>query len=72
MFDHEVYHLKEGIHGVIVVLTKAITDLKLYFQNVFEVLKIEIKILARTKNEFNFKHGCTLCNMENHEISKLI
>ena len=46
--------------------------LKTIFQNVFEVLKIEIKILARTKNEFNFKHGCTLCNIENHEISKLI
>ena len=29
------------------------------------------EILARTKNKFILKHGCTLCNMEKHEISKL-
>ena len=23
------------------------------------------------KNKFNFKHGCTLCNMEKQKISKL-
>ena len=30
-----------------------------------------MKILARTKNKFSLKHGCTLCNMEKHKNSKL-
>jgi len=36
-----------------------------------EDFSINWEILARTKNKFNLKHGCTLCNMEKHEISKL-
>ena len=32
---------------------------------------IDREILARTKNKFNLKYGCILCNTEIHEISKL-
>ena len=32
---------------------------------------IKWEILARTKNKFDLKNGCTLCNMEKNEIAKL-
>ena len=32
---------------------------------------INWEILARTKNNFNLKYGCTLCSMEKHDISKI-
>ena len=36
-----------------------------------KILALTGKFLTRTKNKLNLKHGCTLCNMEKHEISKL-
>ena len=32
---------------------------------------IKWEILTRTKNKFDLKNGCTLCNMEKNEIAKL-
>ena len=47
----------------------------LLYQKCFFKIKTIIdtiwEILARTKSKFNSKHGCTLCNMEKYEISKL-
>ena len=59
-FNNSKYKLKT-------TLSKYIWDLK----EKNEDFSINWEILARTKNKFNSKHGCTLCNMEKYEISKL-
>ena len=59
-FNYSKYRLKT-------TLSKYIWELK----DKNEDFSINWEILARTKNKFNLKHGCTLCNMEKHEISKL-
>ena len=33
--------------------------------------KIDWEILSRTKNKFNTRNGCMLCNIEKMEIAKL-
>ena len=59
-FNNSKYRLKT-------TLSKYIWELK----DKNEDFSINWEILARTKNKFNLKHGCTLCNMEKYEISKL-
>ena len=56
-FNKSKYRLKT-------TLSKYIWDLKVGNKT----FSINREILVRTKNKFNLKHGCTLCNMEKHEI----
>ena len=37
MWDHQVYHLKVGTHGINVPSTIVNTDLKLRFRNIFGI-----------------------------------
>ena len=46
MLDQQVYRLKLGTHGINALLTTANTNKNLHFQNIFGILKIEIKIFA--------------------------
>ena len=59
-FNNSKYRLK-------ITLSKYIRELNDRTKD----FSINLGILARTKNKFNSKHGCTLCNMEKHEILKL-
>ena len=34
-------------------------------------LSINCEVLARRERKFNLQHGCTICIMKKHEISKL-
>ena len=77
MFGNLAYYLKVGTkhklsfnnskYKLKTILSKHIWELKSSIKD----FSINWEILAQTKNKFNFKHGCTLCNMEKHEISKL-
>ena len=78
MFGHLVNRLKGGTHGINIFLNNSKYRLKTTLLKYIWELKdrnkdfsINWEILALTKNKFNLKHGCTLCNIEKHEISKL-
>ena len=59
-FNNSKYRLKT-------TLSQYIWDLK----DKNKDFSINWEILTQTKNKFNLKHGCTLCNMEKCKISKL-
>ena len=56
-FNNSNYRLKTTLSKYILDLKEKNEDLSINWEN-----------LARTKNKFNSKHGCTLCNMEKYEI----
>ena len=59
-FDNYNYRFKTTLSKYIWELKDKILD-----------FNIKWEILARTKYELNLKNGCTRCNMEKNEITKL-